>query len=534
MIRYTQELQELIRNFYEVPEVDKLRNNPDTQKIKLNNALGNVPFVYEKIRGSMSSKYREERFIFKAAIFRILNRRIQGADKDSINIAEGLLKELIWAKYLPNDTIVKDEISGLAKLIGKYQLILSKLTLHPIDKGGYVKWLVEVMASEVEDHIFPLIYQREEAMLHYTYRSLVDRIENQDTRFKDITESELRLQLKIQIHRIINKADFGDINLRLLEEKYPGFRQGDEIVMEAIAMDIVEIKRGFDVFLQGKFAEKLAGLIKKQSSIFIIIRDLLEECEDVGEAQIIFSDNEEILESAAIREIQKRTDSAKKNLNRSVSRTVIIIFFSRLLVALLLEVYVLNQSDYFITALNVSFPVILLLGVAYTIRFPDAKNQRTLIANMKEVLDADTDTRRLILRRPYNAQLFVFFQIFSMFTFVLTYGLIVWALLYLNFTILNIITSILFLSIVSFFAVRITENTRQLLVLERPVGPIGLLFDIFTLPIIKAGKIVSSEFDRWNIFVFIMDYIIEAPFKNILNVTDEWVNFVREQKDEIY
>jgi hypothetical protein len=121
-----------------------------------------------------------------------------------------------------------------------------------------------------------------------------------------------------------------------------------------------------------------------------------------------------------------------------------------------------------------------------------------------------------------------------MFTFVLTYGLIIWALIYLNFTILNIITSLLFLSIVSFFAVRITENTRQLLVLERPVGPIGLLFDIFTLPIIKAGKIVSSEFDRWNIFVFIMDYIIEAPFKNILNVTDEWVNFVREQKDEIY
>jgi hypothetical protein len=371
-------------------------------------------------------------------------------------------------------------------------------------------------------------------MLQYTYRSLVDRIENQDTRFQDVTESELRLQLKIQIHRIINSADFGDINLRLLEEKYPGFRQGDEIVMEAIAIDIVEIKRGFDVFLQGKFAEKLAGLIKKQSSIFIIIRDLLEECEDVGEAQIIFSDNEEILETSSIRAIQRRTDTAKKNLNRSVSRTVILIFFSRLFVAFLMEIYLIDESDYFVTALNVSFPVILLLGVAYTIRFPDAKNQRKLIANMKEVLDADTDSRRLILRRPYNAQLFVVFQIFSMFTFVLTYGLIIWVLLYLNFTILNIITSLLFLSIVSFFAVRITENTRQLLVLERPVGPIGLLFDIFTLPIIKAGKIVSSEFDRWNIFVFIMDYIIEAPFKNILNVTDEWVNFVREQKDEIY
>jgi nitrate reductase NapE component len=534
MIRYTEELQKLIRRFYEVPEVDKLRSSADTQKIKLHNALGNVPFVYEKIRGSMSSKYREERFIFKAAIFRILNRRIQGGDKDNLHIAEGLLKELIWAKYLPNDAIAKEEIAALAKIIAKYQSILSNLTLQPMDRGGYVKWLIEVMASEVEDQIFPLAHQREDAMLLYTYRSLVERIDNQDTRFQHITEAELRLQLKIQIHRIINKADFGDINLRLLEEKYPGFRHGQEIVMETIALDIVEIKKGIDQFLKSKFAEKLAGLIKRQSSIFIIIRDLLEECEDVGEAQIIFSENEEIFDTAVNTAIQRRIESAKNNLNRSVSRTVLLILCTRLFAALLVEFYLSESSDYFVIALNVSFPVILLLGVAHSIRFPDNKNRIQLIANIKEVLDVDTERRRLILRRPYNAQLFMIFQIFSIFTFVLTYGVIVWLLMYLNFTILHIITSLLFISIVSFFAVRITENTRQLMVVERAVGPIGLLFDIFTLPIIKAGKVVSSEFDRWNVFVFIMDYIIEAPFKNILHVTDEWVSFMREQKDEIY
>jgi len=34
--------------------------------------------------------------------------------------------------------------------------------------------------------------------------------------------------------------------------------------------------------------------------------------------------------------------------------------------------------------------------------------------------------------------------------------------------------------------------------------------------------------------VFILDVIIEAPFKSFINVIEEWVDYVKEKKDEIY
>ena len=61
----------------------------------------------------------------------------------------------------------------------------------------------------------------------------------------------------------------------------------------------------------------------------------------------------------------------------------------------------------------------------------------------------------------------------------------------------------------------------------------SLLSDFFYIPIVEAGKWLSEKFSRLNVFVFVLDFIIEAPFKVFVKIAEEWTKYVRERKDEI-
>ena len=59
------------------------------------------------------------------------------------------------------------------------------------------------------------------------------------------------------------------------------------------------------------------------------------------------------------------------------------------------------------------------------------------------------------------------------------------------------------------------------------------LVDFFSLPILRVGQWLSTSISRINIFIFIFDFIIEAPFKLFLNVLEEWFAFMKEKKEEL-
>ena len=61
----------------------------------------------------------------------------------------------------------------------------------------------------------------------------------------------------------------------------------------------------------------------------------------------------------------------------------------------------------------------------------------------------------------------------------------------------------------------------------------SLLLDFFYVPIVTAGKWLAEKFSRINIFVFILDFIIEAPFKIFVETADEWTKYVKERKEDM-
>src|SRR5581483_3105321 len=74
---------------------------PGTQEgIRVNKIVSEIATWYERVRNAM--EYREDEVILRAAIERILKRRLilGGTGK---TIAEPLIRELIWARYFPNE-----------------------------------------------------------------------------------------------------------------------------------------------------------------------------------------------------------------------------------------------------------------------------------------------------------------------------------------------------------------------------------------------------------------------------------------------
>ena len=62
---------------------------------------------------------------------------------------------------------------------------------------------------------------------------------------------------------------------------------------------------------------------------------------------------------------------------------------------------------------------------------------------------------------------------------------------------------------------------------------LSLLADFFYTPILEVGKWLSEKFSRLNVFIFILDFIIEAPFKVFVEIADEWSKYVKERREEI-
>ena len=126
------------------------------------------------------------------------------------------------------------------------------------------------------------------------------------------------------------------------------------------------------------------------------------------------------------------------------------------------------------------------------------------------------------------------FQIVYFITFLITFGLIIWGLQQLQFNVISMLLFLFFLSIVSFVGLRIRIITQELVVVSQRESAFSVLVDFFTLPIVSVGRWISERAPRINLFVFILDFLIEAPFKISIQFIEDWIAFMREKKEEIY
>lgn len=485
--------------------------------------------LYEKVRTAVD--YQEEHLLRRNAILRIL-KRFLGSDVPVEKMAQNLLKELIWAKYLPNKEIPTNFAQKLVPIFAKYEPLLRAVDEHSSKKDEAFFWVLDVMSTELEYAITPPVY--DEALVSYMYEEMQGRI------FWDpklaISDEDKDLRLYIAIHNILLKSNVATLRFRVLTLYYPDWPGASSPArIEEIAENLDSIIETIEKQLKNPVTQKLALLLRRKTGVFRVIHDILLEKSD--QLPELLEDPEK-LDREVSKYLKKRTKQFKIKLRRTVLRAVLFLFITKMLLALILEVpydfLLLKETSILPLTINVLFHPFFLAFIGMTISIPEKRNAVDYISAIRAlIVGADHDLLNIrIKRETFGTWGKVFSAVYTL-MFMFTYGVLATILINLHFNILSITLFLFFISLVTFFGIRIRMSTKDVILSSARIGLFGSIFDVFMLPIVRAGRWLSFKVAKINIFIYFFDFIIESPLKVAIKFVEGWVAFIREKKEEI-
>src|SRR3989344_1976643 len=110
-----------------IVSLSKKRSNDSYagDKITISRTVSAIALLYERVR--IAIEYREDHLLRRSAIERIIKRRLI-LNENGRNISEYLLKELLWAKYLPEDSVPMYKIDEVQASVKRLSILFSAIT----------------------------------------------------------------------------------------------------------------------------------------------------------------------------------------------------------------------------------------------------------------------------------------------------------------------------------------------------------------------------------------------------------------------
>jgi hypothetical protein len=485
--------------------------------------------IYEKARNAV--EFRAEHLVRRASIERILKRRIL-LTNGSKDMAENLVVELLWARYIDSALIDNGKIVEIDAIIKRY-LLLKRDSFHTMGKNGGISWetVMGLLSSEIEDAL--VSGKKREALNNFVYQAMRPKVH-----IADGDERYVNMQTYIAVERAFAQSDDALVTYELMKMIQPSWFG---LAADASAGEfplLLQNLRLVRTSLRDPVGEALTRYVRHHTPPFLLLRDFLLEHGD--KATELIGNKEQF--GTTLKEIAgKRYREIGTKVRRAVVRSIIYIFLTKMLFAFALEapfdVFISKKIEYFALGINAIFPPILLFLVAGFQSIPGEDNTKRLVARINTIIydfdslktESDIFTPKIAVRRPL---LTAMFSIFYLATYLLVFGFIAWGLNKLHFNIASQIIFVFFITLVSFFAYRIRVSAKEYEMTNRE-GFFGPLMDFFFLPILRVGHWLSGEIAKINIFIFLFDFILEAPLKVIFEVAEEWIRFIRTKKEEI-
>ncbi len=510
------------------------KTDENISKLQVSEVISKMAFYYEKIRNAVH--YNEEHLLRKDAIERILRRQIiienpiKFSKVDMRASARHLLIELIRAGYLPNNSLPETRIDETAVIISKY-LELKRLTAHI--GSGTTNTIIGLAAAEIEELVGPDIVS--ETVISVMYGLLEKRLE---LPVSLPYENDLSIQLYLSIHRCFLKFDDDMLGLILLRYFNGDWKNAKPETIKRVAKDFKALRSLIEKQLDHILATRLDRIVSSHTVYFNILKDVISE--DPEAVYDEFFEDPKAFARRIKKACTKRYASARTKLWRAAWRSIIYILLTKSIFAVALEIpasqFFGSEVNMLSLAINVSFPAMLLfLAVAFS-RLPNDENTKRITNGIEEIVFVEKRRSDLIpIRKPIGRHpvMNVIFGLIYTVTFFISFGLIVWLLDAIYFNWVSIIIFLFFLTFVSFFIIRIRRSAKEWIVVETRETFTRFLLDFFSTPIVATGKWLSGKFSQINVFVFILDFIIEAPFKIFVDIAEEWTKYVRERKDQL-
>jgi hypothetical protein len=400
-------------------------------------------------------------------------------------------------------------------------------------RNELVDWLLAVAASEVESQL-----GNDSALnqaINNLYKYLLENIEL-------INHKELVADLPIQIYLSVNRnfAKLDNDMLAFILFKYylADWQKMSESRWSTVAKKINELRQVINQQLHHPLAVPLDKITRRYAVCTSVLLDVLRS-DPVGIYTSIKTDPKAF--PRQIKKVcEKNYTKAKNLLWRAAVRSIIYIFLTKTVLVIALEIPANKifgaPVSWEALLINAIFPAGLLFFSVLTTKLPNEANTDKIISVVNELSFEENRRREPIVVRLPQKKASILTKIFNCIyalTFLVTFSAIVWALYALHFTLISIVILLFFLVFVSFFIIRIKRVTNELKITEDKERLWLILFDIFTLPVMAVGKWLSEKFDKVNVFVFLLDFIIETPFKFFIDMAEDWTNYVKERKSQI-
>lgn len=523
------QLSKTVENLIAVFEQDHIQSQREST-VFVSRTVSALATLYEKARNAV--EFRAEHLVRRAAIERIVKRHIM-LGENAETIAEHLSIELMWAKYIDSSLVNEQKSNELTTIIKRY-LFIKQHVFGISGKNNGISWstMLGLASSEIDETI--VSPQKRAALVNFVYQACRQRIS-----IPHIEEKQHDIQIYIAIERSFAQADNALISYHLLRIMYPDwFTVTDDTIGNHVDTFIDQVH----YIQENLFLPVNAPIVRHlrtELPPFRLLRDLFLEQKETELRSII--ENTEKLDSVLEELANKRYHEIGTKVRRAVVRSIIYIFLTKMVFALALEtpydLFIAKKLDYIPLFINLLFPPALLYFVAGFIKIPGAENTKLLVAKTKDILhhfdEVKTSgklyTGTIKNNRPILSAVFTIFYIAA---FAISFGIIAFILSKLHFNYVSQIIFIFFVALVSIFAYRIRQSAKEYEVEERQ-GILEPLIDFFFLPILHAGDRLSKGIAKINFFMFLFDFVLEAPLKVIFGVVEEWIRFIRMKKEEI-
>lgn len=511
---------------YLISQFDKDKTYSYDKMISVNPVVSEVASWYEKLRNAMD--FRDDDAILRAAIERIIKRRMLFGENPKA-MAEPLVRELVWARYFPDGSVPESITDKVEKIMTLYQHLQTKVNhKHRVNKGVVNEWIIHLMSSAIEHTLAPS--KDRELISNFMFQFFKDKIV-----ISDDTTVTRDAQVFLAVRRTFAHQDLPLLRYHLFIQI---FGELTEHNLETISDKFVEASKQIEYQMNYPLKDRFLSFFKNQSIPFYILEEILKQ--NRGKNRELAGNIEEF-KVTVMNTCAKKYNNIREKVSRAIVRGVIFILVTKAIFGLAIEgsfeSLIYGEVYWNSIALNTLFPPLLMIVAALFIKTPNRDNSVRIWDKIKTIIyQTEAQWQPLILKKnttridPVMNLIFITLWLAAL---VLSMGTIIYILTFLNFKFISQSVFIFFLLIVSFICYRISQ-TAHMYTLESDKHSLkDVLFDFFFVPVIQAGRRLTENISKINVFLFFFDLLIETPFKVIFAFFEQWFLFLRAQREKL-
>lgn len=518
------EAKDLLLNLANQNDSTKQITQANSANVEVGDVTSSAAKLYERIRNSVD--YRESYLLRRSAIERMLSRRFNAYILPD-PLAVGLVKELLRAGYISESQITQEKITEIASIANRYLNFIKAMSKTSRE------YFLGIASAEIDDC---LMKDEKENILFDFFTKIISR-DLEKIKYPTSKWSNKEERIKIALYLYCYQFDLPTIRYFLFKDSVPNWQTFDQVTTPSeIHGKLLTSKLKVEHIIKQAKTTELSKIIQVYNPLIITINDIYKQNPQAFD-KILISKNR--LQNEISFVVSNRYLEIKKRLLRSITRATFFIFVTKIFFAVLLELpydlFIISHVDYLPLVINLLIPPVLMILTYFLVYIPDENNTEKLIDYIQSIIyngDLSWLEEKIYPKKRSNSFTNIL-NIMYIISFLIILSLVIWILRLLNFTIVSGAIFFFFISVVSFFAFRIRMSANEIVVTRKKESFLASIIDYFLLPFLGFGKWLSVTFTNFNVFIFILDFIIEAPFKTILEVIEHWSEFIKEKKDDI-